>query len=85
MGEPLIEVRDLVKNFPVKGGVFQREIERTPRRPEVATIVVDFAEMEMRLSVTGPHPPAGFQLALCAIDLVQARQLQGRAKALLKL
>ena len=26
MSEPLIEVRDLVKNFPVKGGVFQREI-----------------------------------------------------------
>lgn len=26
MSEPLVEVRDLVKNFPVKGGVFQREI-----------------------------------------------------------
>ena len=25
MSEPLIEVRDLVKTFPVKGGVFQRE------------------------------------------------------------
>lgn len=26
MSEPLVEVRDLVKNFPVKGGVLQREI-----------------------------------------------------------
>jgi oligopeptide/dipeptide ABC transporter ATP-binding protein len=26
VSEPLVEVRDLVKNFPVKGGVFQREI-----------------------------------------------------------
>ena len=26
MDEPLVEIRDLVKNFPVKGGVLQREV-----------------------------------------------------------
>jgi oligopeptide transport system ATP-binding protein len=27
-GAPLLEVRDLVKNFPVKGGLFSREVDR---------------------------------------------------------
>ena len=26
MAEPLVEIRDLVKNFPVKGGILQREV-----------------------------------------------------------
>ncbi len=28
MTEPLLRVRDLVKHFPVKGGLFKREVER---------------------------------------------------------
>jgi oligopeptide transport system ATP-binding protein len=28
MTEPLLRVRDLVKHFPVKGGIFKREVER---------------------------------------------------------
>jgi oligopeptide transport system ATP-binding protein len=27
-GEPLLQVRDLVKHFPVKGGIFAREVDR---------------------------------------------------------
>jgi oligopeptide transport system ATP-binding protein len=26
--EPLLRVRDLVKHFPVKGGVFQRQVDK---------------------------------------------------------
>ena len=28
MAEPLLRVKDLVKNFVIKGGVFSREVER---------------------------------------------------------